>query len=98
MAEAFTCRILLSRVTIVLSSPTTAATRPSSTRPSASRITSGWLLNDGLFVGVQAIGMNFFPLQIGQVTRPVPLQTSHFTLPVPPQILHLPVLTALPFW
>jgi hypothetical protein len=42
--------------------------------------------------------MNFFPLQIGQVTRPVPLQTSHFTLPVPPQILHLPVLTALPFW
>jgi hypothetical protein len=44
------------------------------------------------------IGMNFFPLQTGQVTRPVPLQTSHFTLPVPPQILHLPVLTALPFW
>jgi len=40
-SEAFTCRIFLSRVTIVLSSPTDAATRPSSTCPSASRITSG---------------------------------------------------------
>jgi hypothetical protein len=42
--------------------------------------------------------MNFFPLQIGQATFPVPLQTLQVTLPVPPQILHLPVLTALPFW
>src|ERR1017187_3451919 len=36
-SEAFTCRIFLSRVTIVLSSPTDAATRPRITCPSASR-------------------------------------------------------------
>src|ERR1035437_2687898 len=95
MSGAFTRRIFLSRVMIVLSSPTDAATRPSSTCPSASRITSGWLLNHGLSVGVQATGMNFFPWQIGQVTFPVPLQTLQVTLVVPPQTLHLPVLTAL---
>ena len=41
MSGAFTCRICLSRVMIVLSSPIATATLPRTTRPSLSRIRSG---------------------------------------------------------
>jgi len=50
----------------------------------------GLLLNHGLFVGVQASGTNFVPLQTGQIAFR-PLQTLQVTLPVPPQTLHLPI-------